>query len=213
MKVWEGRTINGGERVAIGREVEITGRRRNDTSQGTQRKTPSLDDVLKSIRGLCECNTLSEWCTIQPPLLTCIRFTAYEHAWYFNSWVSPPLQEGRKSLKLPQVLRLLYLFMVAFQKQTLLCQFTKPRWWYLLPPQNLPALLATPRRIRCVILMQQKNCLPIPSVRTQYSNQSHKGPTVNKIQEMIYKYYHQTVRPHQLTASVKVDPPQTFKTA
>ena len=125
----------------------------------------------------------------------------------------PPLQEGRKSLKLPQVLRLLYLLMVAFQKQTLLCQYTKPRWWYLLPPQNLPVLLATPLSIRCVILMQQKNCLPIPSVRTQYSNQLHKGPTVNKIQEMIYKYYHQTVRPHQLTASVKVDPPQTFKTA
>lgn len=53
MKVWEGRTMNGGERVAIGREVEITGRRRNDSSQGTQMKTPSLDDVLKSIRGVC----------------------------------------------------------------------------------------------------------------------------------------------------------------
>ena len=53
MKVWEGRTVNGGERVAIGREVEITGRRRNDTPQGTQRKTPTLDDVLKSIRGVC----------------------------------------------------------------------------------------------------------------------------------------------------------------
>lgn len=59
MKVWEGRTVNGGGRVAIGREVEITGHRRNDTSQGTQRKTPSLDDVLKSIRGVYECNTLS----------------------------------------------------------------------------------------------------------------------------------------------------------
>lgn len=71
MKVWEGRTMNGGERVAIGREVEITGRRRNDASQGTQMKIPSLDDVLKSIRGVCvcECNTLSGWCTIQPPSL------------------------------------------------------------------------------------------------------------------------------------------------
>jgi len=59
MKVWEGRTVNDRGRVAIGREVEITGYRRNDTSQGTQRKTPSLDDVLKSIRGVCECNTLS----------------------------------------------------------------------------------------------------------------------------------------------------------
>lgn len=59
MKVWEGRTVNGGGRVAIGREVEITGHRRNDISQGTQRKTPSLDDVLKSIRGVYECNTLS----------------------------------------------------------------------------------------------------------------------------------------------------------
>ena len=56
MKVWEGRTVNDRGRVAIGREVEITGYRRNDTSQGTQRKTPSLDDVLKSIRGVCECN-------------------------------------------------------------------------------------------------------------------------------------------------------------
>ena len=59
MKVWEGRTVNDRGRVAIGREVEITSHRRNDTSQGTQRKTPSLDDVLKSIRSVCECNTLS----------------------------------------------------------------------------------------------------------------------------------------------------------
>ena len=83
MKVWEGRTMNGGERVAIGREVEITGRRRNDASQGTQMKIPSLDDVLKSIRGVCECNILNGWCTIQPHAL-CL-------------WVPPPYRREERA--------------------------------------------------------------------------------------------------------------------
>ena len=52
VKVWEKSATNDGERIAIGREVELTGHSGSDHRHGLERRTPSLDDVLRSIRGM-----------------------------------------------------------------------------------------------------------------------------------------------------------------
>ena len=53
VKVWERSTTVDGERIAIGREVEVTSRNGHMSSNchRLERRTPSLDDVLRSIRG------------------------------------------------------------------------------------------------------------------------------------------------------------------
>lgn len=53
VKVWERSTTIDGERIAIGREVEVTSHNGHMSSNchRLERRTPSLDDVLRSIRG------------------------------------------------------------------------------------------------------------------------------------------------------------------